>query len=63
MGELLVVKRDCTEQAFDESKIYNAIMKAMQNGSGIIKPKVAESIAKEIHEECNDKESIDCKQR
>ena len=59
MGELLVVKRDCTEQAFDESKIYNAIMKAMQNGSGIIKPKVAESIAKEIHEECNDKESID----
>ena len=59
MGELLVVKRDCTEQAFDESKIYNAIMKAMQNGSGIIKPKVAESIAKEIHEECSDKESID----
>lgn len=59
MGELLVVKRDCTEQAFDESKIYNAIMKAMQNGSGIIKPKVAESIAKEIHEEFNDKESID----
>lgn len=59
MGELLVVKRDCTEQAFDESKIYNAIMKAMQNGSGIIKPKVAESIAKEIHEECSDKESVD----
>lgn len=59
MGELLVVKRDCTEQAFDESKIYNAIMKAMQNGSGIIKPKIAESIAKEIHEECEGKESVD----
>ena len=59
MSELLVVKRDCTEQAFDESKIYNAIMKAMQNGSGIIKPKIAESIAKEIHEECEDKESVD----
>ena len=59
MSELLVVKRDCTEQAFDESKIYNAIMKAMKNGSGIIKPKIAESIAKEIHEECKGKESID----
>ena len=59
MSELLVVKRDCTEQEFDESKIYNAIMKAMKNGSGIIKPKIAESIAKEIHEECKDKESID----
>ena len=59
MSELLVVKRDCTEQAFDESKIYNAIMKAMKNGSGIIKPKIAESIAKEIHEECKGKESVD----
>lgn len=57
--EILVVKRDCTEQAFDESKIYNAIMKAMKNGSGIIKPKIAESIAKEIHEECMNKESVD----
>lgn len=59
MSELLVVKRDCTEQVFDESKIYNAIMKAMKNGSGIIKPKIAESIAKEIHEECKGKESVD----
>lgn len=59
MSELLVVKRDCSEQAFDESKIYNAIMKAMKNGSGIIKPKIAESIAKEIHEECKGKESVD----
>jgi ribonucleoside-triphosphate reductase len=59
LSELLVVKRDCSEQAFDESKIYNAIMKAMENGSGIIKPKIAESIAKEIHEECKGKESVD----
>ena len=59
MSELLVVKRDCSEQTFDESKIYNAIMKAMENGSGIIKPKIAESIAKEIHEECKGKESVD----
>lgn len=59
MSELLIVKRDCSEQAFDESKIYNAIMKAMKNGSGIIKPKIAESIAKEIHEECKNKESVD----
>ena len=31
----------------------------MENGSGIIKPKIAESIAKEIHEECKGKESVD----
>ena len=45
-----VIKRDASLVEFDEQKIYNAIMKAMKNGSGIVKPKIAESIAKEIEE-------------
>ena len=46
-----VIKRDCTEVDFDKSKISNAIIKAMKNGSGIVKPKIAENIASEIYEE------------
>lgn len=54
-----VIKRDCTEVDFDKEKIYKAIMSAMQNGSGIIKPKIAEDIANEIYEENKDKDEID----
>lgn len=53
-----VIKRDCTEVNFDKSKISNAILKAMKNGSGIVKPKIAEDIANEIAEECKDKDEI-----
>lgn len=53
-----VLKRDCTEVDFDKNKIYSAIMKAMKNGSGIIKPKIAEDIANEIQEECANKEEV-----
>ena len=53
-----VIKRDCTEVDFDKSKISSAILKAMKNGSGIIKPKIAEDIADEIEEECKEKEDI-----
>lgn len=49
-----VIKRDCTEVSFDKSKISNAILKAMKNGSGIIKPKIAEEIATEIEDETKD---------
>ena len=45
-----IIKRDCTEVDFDKSKIFNAILKAMKNGSGIVKPKIAEDIANEIEE-------------
>lgn len=55
---MIVVKRDCTEAKFDKNKIVNAILKAMKNGSGIIKPKIAEDIANEIYEECKDREEI-----
>ena len=54
-----VIKRDCTEDVFKKEKISTAILKAMKNGSGIVKPKIAESIANEIEEECKDREEID----
>lgn len=53
-----VVKRDCSEVNFDKSKISTAILKAMKNGSGIVKPKIAEDIANEIEEECKDKDEV-----
>lgn len=51
-----VIKRDCTEVDFDKNKISVAILKAMKNGSGIVKPKIAEDIANEIEEECRKKD-------
>ena len=53
-----VLKRDCTEVDFDKSKISTAILKAMKNGSGIVKQKIAEDIANEIEEECKNKDEI-----
>lgn len=53
-----VIKRDCTEVDFDKTKISNAILKAMKNGSGIVKPKIAEDIANEIEEECKNKDEV-----
>lgn len=53
-----VIKRDCSEVNFDKSKISTAILKAMKNGSGIVKPKIAEDIADEIEEECKTKEEV-----
>ena len=53
-----VIKRDCTEVDFNKDKISIAILKAMKNGSGIVRPKIAEDIANEIYEECKDKEEV-----
>lgn len=53
-----VIKRDCTEVDFDKTKISIAILKAMKNGSGIVKPKIAEDIANEIEKECKNKEEV-----
>ena len=53
-----VIKRDCTEVNFDKSKISTAILKAMKNGSGIVKPKIADDIANEIEKECKDKDEV-----
>lgn len=54
-----VVKRDCTLVDFDKNKIYTAIMKAMKDGSGIVKPKVAEDISNEICEMHKNDDEID----
>ena len=65
MEEILlvkVIKRDCTEAIFQKEKILNAILKAMKNGSGIVKHKVAEDIANEIYNECKDKDEISISQ-
>lgn len=53
-----VVKRDCSEVDFDKSKISTAILKAMKNGSGIVKQKIAEDIANEIEKECKNKDEV-----
>ena len=55
---MVVIKRDCSEVDFDKLKISSAILKAMKNGSGIVKPKIAEDIANEIEEECKDKDEV-----
>ena len=54
-----IIKRDCTEVEFDKSKIYDAIMKAMRFGSGIVKPEIAREIASEIEAEALYIEDLD----
>ena len=49
--ELLVQKRNGKIDNFDGQKIYNAIMKAMKYGSGIVKEDVATTITHEIAQE------------
>ena len=53
-----VIRRNCTEDEFKKEKISNAILKAMTNGSGIVKPKIAEDIANEIYEETKEMDEI-----
>lgn len=43
-----VIKRDGNAVAFDEVKIYEAILKAMKYGSGIVDETIAKKIAEEI---------------
>lgn len=43
-----VLKRDGREVDFDKNKIKNAILKAMRQGSNIIREKIADDIANEI---------------
>ena len=49
MENMQVIKRDGSAVAFDEMKIYEAILKAMKYGSGIVDEAVAKKIAGEIH--------------
>lgn len=45
-----VIKRDCSYANFDKTKIEQAILKAMKNGSGVIRPEIATQIANELEE-------------
>ena len=56
-----VIKRDNSFVKFEKEKIYNAIMKAMKNGSGIIKPQIAKNIADEIEQEAENEDEISIK--
>lgn len=54
-----IIKRDCSEATFNKEKIYEAIMKAMTFGSGIIKPEIARNIASEIEIEVHGVNDLD----
>ena len=43
---MIVTKRDCRQVPFDKNKIKVAILKAMNQGSGIPKEKIAEDSIK-----------------
>jgi len=58
MRFMLVKKRNNEMVEFDKTKIVNAIMKAMNHGSGIVKEKVANDIADEIESELHDVNEI-----
>ena len=45
-----IIKRDGTKAPFDSEKIEKAILKAMKNGSGVIKKDIAKLIASEAKE-------------
>jgi len=55
---MIVIKRNGDEVAFDKSKITNAILKAMKNGSGIVRSDIAEDIALEIEMELDGKSKV-----
>lgn len=44
-----VIKRDGSHVEFDENKIYQAILKAMRFGSGVVDEEIAQKIAHEIN--------------
>lgn len=54
-----IIKRDYSIVDFDKNKIYEAIMKAMTFGSGIIKSKIAEEISDEIEIEAQNVQNLD----
>lgn len=46
----IIIKRDGKETIFDKTKIEQAILKAMKNGSGIIKKSIASQIADDAYD-------------
>lgn len=56
---MLITKRDGSKVEFNSEKIYDAIMKAMTFGSGIVKPEIARAVANEIEYEAKDIDDLD----
>lgn len=54
-----VIKRDCSYADFDKTKIEQAILKAMKNGSGVIRPEIATQIANELEEKYKNLKEIE----
>lgn len=59
---MIVVKRDGRKVDFDKNKIFNAILKAMNQGSGVKREKIAADIANEIESDFCCKNEIDIKE-
>ena len=59
---MIVVKRDGRQVPFDKNKIETAILRAMHQGSGVIKDKIAVDIANEIENELINTESVNISQ-
>ena len=55
---MTVIKRDGREVPFDKDKIKLAISRAMHQGSGIIKEKIAEDVADEIANEVSSSDKV-----
>lgn len=53
-----IIKRDDSNAVFEKGKVYDAIMRAMRFGSGIIKPDIAQEIADEIEQEAETIENL-----
>lgn len=53
-----VIKRNCTYTDFDKNKIEKAILKAMKNGSGIIRPEIASEISNELYDQYKNYDEI-----
>ena len=59
---MIVIKRDGRQVPFDKNKIETAILRAMHQGSGVIKDKIAVDIANEIENELINAESVNISQ-
>ena len=59
---MVVIKRDGRQVPFDKNKIETAILRAMHQGSGVIKDKIAADIANEIENELINAESVNISQ-
>lgn len=58
MDYMKIIKRSGDVTEFCPEKITNAILKAMKQGSGVVKEKIAEDITDEIAEELKEEENV-----